>query len=89
VRTKVVAGIYEFVNCENTSSGRAKEGPNVPSDKGMHRLKNIEYGQEKKKRRIRKLENHNRIAFRPSQFCATRFTHKSYVIYCCGLGTKD
>jgi hypothetical protein len=55
----------------------------------MHRLKNIEYGQEKKKRRIRKLENHNRIAFRPSQFCATRFTHKSYVIYCCGLGTKD
>jgi len=40
--------MYEFVNCENTSSGREKEGPNVPGDEGMHRLKNIEFGQEKK-----------------------------------------
>lgn len=78
--------MYEFVNCENTSSGREKEGPNVPSNKGMHHLKNIEFGQEKKKR---ELQNHNPITFTSSQFCATRFTHKSYVIYCCGLGTKD
>jgi hypothetical protein len=56
----------------------------------MHRLKNIEFGQEReKKRRITKLENHNPIGFRSSQFCATRFTHKSYVTYGCGLGTKD
>jgi hypothetical protein len=89
VRTKVDAGMYEFVNCENTSSGREKKGPNVPSDKGMHRVKNIEFGQEKKKRGITKLENHNPIAFRSSQFCATRFPHESYVIYCCELGTKD
>jgi hypothetical protein len=40
--------MYEFVNRENTSSGREMEGPNVPGDEGMHRLKNIEFGQEKK-----------------------------------------